>query len=168
MTALHPQVLARTAELREVLPQARKSRRPAFFPAGSPFCPSTSRGRYPASELYLLAQYTLRPALSGLPSAGLVTVQSSDIPELHVLLAANRLAAAHLTVPQVADRLRQQNQVQSVARLTDLHELSLGVVTGSFQTAEEMSRTVVAGTDLAPSAWPTSGRWPRAWRHRRR
>ena len=150
MTALHPQVLARTAELREVLPSGTEVTATRVLPSGFPILSLNVEGPYPASELYLLAQYTLRPALSGLPSAGLVTVQSSDVPELHVLLGANRLAAAHLTVPQVADRLRQHNQVQSVARLTDLHELSLGVVTGSFQTAEEISRTVVAGTEFDP------------------
>ncbi len=150
MTALHPQVLARAAELREVLPPGTEVTATRVLPSGFPILSLNVEGPYPASELYLLAQYTLRPALSGLPSAGLVSVQSSDVPELHVLLAANRLAGAHLSVPQVAERLRQHNQVQSVARLTDLHELSLGVVTGSFQTAEEVSRTVVAGTEFNP------------------
>ncbi len=150
MTALHPQVLARIAELREGLPTGTEVTATRVLPSSFPILSLNVEGPYPASELYLLAQYTLRPALSGLPSAGLVSVQSSDIPELQVLLATNRLEAAHLSVPQVAERLRQHNQIQAVARLTDLHELSLGVVTGSFQSAEEVGRTVVGGTDLAP------------------
>jgi multidrug efflux pump subunit AcrB len=150
MTALHPQVLARTAELRSALPPGTEINATRVLQSGFPILSLNVEGPYAASELYLLAQYTLRPALSGLPSAGLVSVQSSDVPELQVLLAPSRLAAAHLTVSQVADRLRQHNQVQSVARLTDLHELSLGVVTGSFQTAEEVARTVVAGGETNP------------------
>jgi multidrug efflux pump subunit AcrB len=150
MTALHPQVLARTAELRSALPPGTEVTTTRVLQSGFPILSLNVEGPYPPSELYLLAQYTLRPALSGLPSAGLVSVQSSDVPELHVLLAPNRLAAAHLTVSQVADRLKQHNRVQSVARLTDLHELSLGVVTGSFQTADEVARTVVGGTDVDP------------------
>ena len=150
MASLHPQVLARTAESRSALPSAAEVIAMRVLPSGFPILSLNVEGPYPASQLYLLAQYTLRPALSGLASVGLVSVQSSDIPELDVLLTPNRMAAAHLSVPQVADRLRQQNQVQSVARLTDLHELSLGVVTGTFQTPEEVANTVVAGTDLAP------------------
>jgi multidrug efflux pump subunit AcrB len=150
MAALHPQVLARTAELRSTLPPGTEVTATRVLQSGFPILSLNVEGPYPASELYLLAQYTLRPALSGLPSAGLVSVQSSDVPELQVLLSPSRLAAAHLTVSQVADRLRQHNQVQSVARLTDLHELSLGVVTGSFQTVDEVARTVVGGSDVDP------------------
>jgi multidrug efflux pump subunit AcrB len=150
MASLHPQVLARTAESRSALPPGTEVTAMRVLASGFPILSLNIEGPYPASQLYLLAQYTLRPALSGLPSVGLVSVQSSDIPELDVLLTPSRLAAAHLSVPQVAERLRQQNQVQSVARLTDLHELSLGVVTGTFQTPEEVANTVIAGTDLAP------------------
>lgn len=150
MAALHPQILARTAESRASSPPGTEVTATRVLASGFPILSLNVEGPYPASQLYLLAQYTLRPALSGLPSAGLVSVQSSDVPELDVLLAMNRLAAAHLTIPQVAERLRQHNQVQSVARLTDLHELSLGVVTGSFQSAEEISNTVVGGTDINP------------------
>jgi multidrug efflux pump subunit AcrB len=150
MGSLHPQVLARIAESRSTLPSGAEVTATRVLASGFPILSLNVEGPYPASQLYLLAQYTLRPALAGLPSAGLVSVQSSDVPELDVLLASNRLAAAHLSIPQVAERLRQQNQVQSVARLTDLHQLSLGVVTGSFQTPEEVASTVVGGTDLAP------------------
>jgi multidrug efflux pump subunit AcrB len=150
MGAVHPQVLARTAESRSVLPPGADVTATRVLASGFPILSLNVEGPYPASQLYLLAQYTLRPALSGLPSAGLVSVQSSDVPELDVLLVINRLAAAHLSIPQVAERLRQHNQVQSVARLTDLHELSLGVVTGSFQSAEEIAKTVVGGTELNP------------------
>jgi multidrug efflux pump subunit AcrB len=150
MGSLHPQVLARTAESRSTLPSGAEVTAIRVLASGFPILSLNVEGPYPASQLYLLAQYTLRPALSGLPSSGLVSVQSSDVPEMDVLLSANRLAAAHLSVPQVAERLRQHNQVQSVARLTDLHELSLGVVTGTFQTAEEIANTVIAGTDVAP------------------
>src|SRR5450631_2829842 len=150
MTALHPQVVARSAELRSTLPPGTEVTATRVLQSGFPILSLNVEGPYPASELYLLAQYTLRPALSGLPSAGLVTVQSSDVPEMQALLAEDRLAAAHLTIPQVAERLRQQNQVQSVARLTDLHQLSLGVVTGSYQSAEEIAQTVVGGTDVNP------------------
>jgi multidrug efflux pump subunit AcrB len=150
MVAAHPQVLARTAEIRSELPASTQVTAARVLPSGFPILSLNVEGPYPATELYLLVQYTLRPALSGLPSAGLVTVQSSDIPELQVLLAPDRLAAAHLSVPQVADRLRQQNQIQPVARLTDLHQLSLGVVTGSFQTPKDIAATVVGGTEAQP------------------
>ena len=119
MNGLHPLVLARTAESRSALPPGTEVTATRVLASGFPILSLNIEGPYPASQLYLLAQYTLRPALSGLPSAGLVSVQSSDVPELDVLLAINRLAAAHVSIPQVAERLRQHNQVQPVARLTD-------------------------------------------------
>src|SRR5450631_3015372 len=93
MAALHPQVLARTAELRSTLPPGTEVTATRVLQSGFPILSLNVEGPYPASELYLLAQYTLRPALSGLPSAGLVSVQSSDVPELHVLLEPSHLAA---------------------------------------------------------------------------
>src|SRR5205823_5611548 len=76
------------------------------LPSSFPILSLNVEGPYPPEKLYEIAQYTLRPALSGLPGVGLVTVQSSDVPETQVLLDPARLVAAHLSVPQVADKIR--------------------------------------------------------------
>jgi len=150
MAQAHPLVLSRLAEARPALPPETEITAERILASSFPILSLNVEGPYPAEQLYELAQYTLRPALSGLPGVGLVSVQSSDVPETEVLLDPARLEAAHLTVPAVADRLRTANRVQTVARLTEQHELALAVVTGEMTTAEEIAQTVVGGTPAAP------------------
>ena len=150
MAQAHPLVLSRLAQIRSSLPAETEIEAERVLASSFPILSFNLEGPYPPAQLYGIAQYTLRPALAGLPGVGLIGVQSSDIPEVQVLLDAGRLAAAHLTVPVVADRLRAANKVQTVARLTDAHELSLGVVTGELLTPEDVAAVVVGGTAEAP------------------
>ena len=150
MVQAHSVVLSRLGESSHLLRVGAEVTASRVLPSGFPILSMNIRGPFPAGKLYELAQYTLRPALSSLPGVGLVSVQSSDIPEVEVLLKPAALEAAHLTVSQVADRLRQMNIVQTVARLTDAHQLSLGIVTGELITLTDIESAVVGGTDQAP------------------
>ena len=150
MAQAHPLVLARIAEARGAMPPSADVVAERVLPSSFPILSLNVEGPYPASTLYELAEYTLRPALSGLPGVGLVAVQSSDVPEIEVLLDATRLEAAHLTVPDVADRLKSANTVQAVARLDAAHELSIGVVTGELASAADIEAVVVGGTPAQP------------------
>ncbi len=150
MTQAHQLVLAATAEARATLSAGLDISVERVLPSGFPILSYNIEGPYPPEQLYELAEYTLRPALAGLPGIGRVSVQSSDVPETQVLLDATRLAAAHLTVPQVADRVRAANVVRAVARFTETHELALGVVTNELLRPEDVGRLVVGGTTDAP------------------
>jgi multidrug efflux pump subunit AcrB len=150
MAKAHSLVLSRLAETRASLPPETELVADRVLPSSFPILSLNVEGPYPPEKLYQVAQYTLRPALSGLPGVGIVNVQSSDIPELEVLLDPSRIASAHLSVPLIADRLRNANRVKAVARLSDSHEQALGVVTGELLTAEDVARVVVGGTAEAP------------------
>ena len=150
MEKAHPLVLSRLAEAQQGLPQGSEVVAERVLPSSFPILSLNVEGPYPPQKLYEIAQYTLRPALSGLPGVGLVTVQGSDIPETEVLLDPQRLSAAHLTVPQVADRIRAQNKVQAVARLSGEHQQSLGIVTGELRTPDEVGQVVAGGTPETP------------------
>ncbi|TMA25196.1 MAG: efflux RND transporter permease subunit [Deltaproteobacteria bacterium] len=150
MEKAHPLVLSRLAEARATLPPEAELVAERVLPSSFPILSINIEGPYPPEKLYQVAQYTLRPALSGLPGVGLVKVQSSDIPELEVLLDPVRAAAAHLSVPAVAEKLRAANRVQAVARLSDAHDQALGVVTGELLTADDVARVVVGGTPESP------------------
>lgn len=150
MEKAHPLVLARLAEARSTLPPETDVVAERVLASSFPILSFNFEGPYPASALYGIANYTVRPALSGLPGVGLVTVQSSDVPEIQVLLDPARLDAAHLTAPAVADRLKSANKVQAVARLTDQHELALGVVTGELLAVDDIAKVVVGGTPEQP------------------
>lgn len=150
MEKAHPLVLSRVAEAQTSLPQGAEVEAARVLPSSFPILSLNVEGPYPPERLYEIAQYTLRPALSGLPGAGLVTVQSSDVPETQVLLDAARLSAAHLSVPQVADRIRQQNRVQAVARLSGEHQQTLGIVSGELRSADDVAQVVAGGTAETP------------------
>jgi multidrug efflux pump subunit AcrB len=150
MAQAHPLVLSRLADARPALPPETEITAERVLASSFPILSLNVEGPYPPEQLYELAQYTIRPALSGLPGVGLVSVQSSDVPETEVLLDPARLEAAHLTVPLVADRLRNANRVQTVARLSEQHELTLGVVTGEMTTPAQIAQTVVGGTAATP------------------
>jgi multidrug efflux pump subunit AcrB len=150
MAQAHPLVLSRVADTRGSLPPEAELTAERVLASSFPILSFNIEGPYSPAQLYELAQYTVRPALAGLPGVGLVTVQSSDIPEVQVLLDPARLEAAKLTVPAISDRLRQANKVQSVARLTDAHELALGIVTGELLTAADVAATVVGGSPDRP------------------
>ena len=150
MEKAHPLVLSRLAEARASLPAEAELVAERVLPSSFPILSFNIEGPYPPQDLYQVAQYTLRPALSGLPGAGLVTVQSSDLPETQVLLDPSRMQAAHLSVPMVADKLRAQNRVQAVARLSDAHQQSLGIVTGELRSAQDVAQVVAGGTAEAP------------------
>ena len=150
MEKAHPLVLARLAQARSGLPPETEVVAERVLASSFPILSFNFEGPYPASQLFGLANYTVRPALSGLPGVGLVTVQSSDVPEVQVLLDPARLDAVHLTPPAVADRLRTANKVLAVARLTDQHELALGVVTGELLSLEDVGQVVVGGTPQQP------------------
>ncbi|MFN2549337.1 MAG: efflux RND transporter permease subunit [Myxococcales bacterium] len=146
MERAHPLVLSRLAEARASLPPETELIAERVLPSSFPILSINVEGPYPPEKLQEIAQYTLRPALSGLPGVGLVTVQSSDVPETEVLLDPARLAAAHLSVPQVADRIRAQNRVQAVARLSGEHEQTLGIVTGELRSPDEVGEVIAGGT----------------------
>ncbi len=150
MVETHGLVNARLAELRNSLPSDADLTASRVLPSGFPIISINVEGPLAPERLYELAAYTLRPALAGLPGAGPVTVQSSDVPELEVELDPTRLQATHLDVPSVADKLRTANHVQTVARIDEAHELTLGIVSGELRTPEDIYAVVVGGTSEAP------------------
>ncbi|MHB8419167.1 MAG: efflux RND transporter permease subunit [Myxococcales bacterium] len=150
MAQAHQFVIGAVAEARSSLPPGVDLVAERVLPSGFPILSYNVEGPYPPQRLYELAEYTLRPAMSGLPGVGRVEAQASEIPEVAVDLDPGRLAAAHLTVPMVADRLRASNVVQAVARLSAEHQLSLGIVTGELTEPSQVADVVVGGTEEAP------------------
>lgn len=158
MAQAHPLVLARLADARPDLPADVQIQAERIAPSSFPILSLNVEGPYPATVLGDIARYTVMPALSGLPSVGMVSVQTSDNPEVEVLLDPARLASAHLTVAQIAERIRAANQTVTVARLSDRHELALGVVSADLLSAADVANTVVGGTPQAPILLKQLGR----------
>ena len=75
-------------------------------------------GALPTADLNDYALYVMRPALARVPGAGTIEVLASDTREIEVVLDPMKLTAAGLTVSDVADALKAQNQLQPVGRFS--------------------------------------------------
>ena len=73
-------------------------------------------GRDP-SALHDYAYYDLRPRISRIPDVSYVTVQGGDIREILVEVEPQALAAANLSIADVADRLGKEHRLKAVGRL---------------------------------------------------
>jgi CzcA family heavy metal efflux pump len=77
------------------------------------------------TRLYDLAQYQLRPLLSGAAGVARVSVQGSGIGELHVDVDPAKLRAQHLTMAEVVRAVSQAANISALGRLSDHYKLFL-------------------------------------------
>jgi multidrug efflux pump subunit AcrB len=113
---------------------------PAVFPVFSVIL----NGHVPAKDLRDFAYYTLRPIFSRVIGVGSVDVMASDTREVSVIVDPQTLLAHHLSLVDVADRLKATNQITSVGRLQKDYQQFLVLTTGQFSNIEDIRNTVVA------------------------
>src|SRR5262245_19358556 len=107
-------------------------------------------GALPTADLYDYAHFVIKPEVARVPGAGIIEVQASDTREIEVVLDPARLAAANLTVVDVADVLKGQNTIQPVGRFPEsgLQHLTLasGLWTNVDQIAQAPIKTINGAT----------------------
>jgi CzcA family heavy metal efflux pump len=119
---------------------------PAIFPIMS----VNVTGRVPAADLRDVAQFQLRPALTRIPGVSRVEVVASEEREVSVIADPTRLAAARLSLPELAEALRATNDVTSVGRLPKDYRQYLVLSTAELTTLDDVRRVVVAFRNSAP------------------
>ncbi len=87
---------------------------PTVFPVIGLTLDSTSLS---PSQLYDLAQFTLRPRLSRVYGVARVVVQGGRQPEVEVVCNPERLAALHLSINDVTTAVSKSNTVTAVGRM---------------------------------------------------
>ncbi len=102
----------------------------------------TSKTR-PQSELYDLAQYTLRPTLATVAGVANVNLVGGAVAEFRVTLDPAKLAAHNLAASDVASALSAANVLTAVGRLEDRDKLYLVVTDTRFKNADEIAATVL-------------------------
>jgi CzcA family heavy metal efflux pump len=100
-------------------------------------------GRLSNAELRDHAFYVVRPAVSRVPGVGRVEIMSTDSREIEVVTDPRKLLAASLTVHDVAEALRQANQVSPVGRYSAAGQQNLVLVSGLFTSPEQIAQTPV-------------------------
>ncbi len=77
------------------------------------------------TQLYDLAQYQLRPLLSGVPGVAQVGVQGGAIGELHIDIDPRKLRARNLTAADVVRAVSSAADISALGRLADHYKLFL-------------------------------------------
>lgn len=90
-----------------------------------------------------LAIYQVRPLLSTVPGVARVGVLGGETREVQVIVDPIRLDAFGITLADVARTLGASNDVRAVGRIEDLDHLYLVLGDTRFQSAEEITNTVI-------------------------
>jgi CzcA family heavy metal efflux pump len=133
------QVAGVTAELPSGTELQIERMTPAIFPV---FILSMS-GRMPTPELYDYARFVVKPEMARVPGAGVIDVQASDTREIEVVVDPAKLAAADLTVVDVAEALKAQNTIQPVGRFPQSGLQHLTLASGLWTSIDQIAQAPV-------------------------
>jgi CzcA family heavy metal efflux pump len=137
-------------EIKGSLPDRTELQVERMTPSLFPIFMINLTGGVPARDLRDLAEFDVRPLLSRVPGVSNVEVLASEEREISVLVDPQRLAAARLTIEQVADALRATNQVNSVGRLAKDYSQYLVLATSELTTLDQVRDVVVAFKEQRP------------------
>jgi CzcA family heavy metal efflux pump len=103
------------------------------------------------TDLWQLANYTIKPRLNRVNGVSMVVLQGGQVPEFQIEPDAAKLVEAQVTVPAILDAVSKTNLVDSPGLVENNHELSLVLVSGQTTTPEQISNIVIRTT---PSGVP--------------
>ena len=87
---------------------------------------------------------------SRVPGVGLITVQATDTREVSVIVDPQKMLAHRLTLVEIANELRDTNQVTSVGRLAKDYSQYLILTTSQFVNLDDIRNATVAIDNGAP------------------
>jgi CzcA family heavy metal efflux pump len=100
----------------------------------------------PATQLWEMATYEIKPRLNRLDGVATVVVQGGQEPEFHVVPDPAKLLSAAVTVTDILDAIRRTNLVDSPGLLPQGHELYLTLINGQVRTPDELGQIVIKAT----------------------
>jgi CzcA family heavy metal efflux pump len=100
----------------------------------------------PASQLWELANYTIKPRLNRVNGVSLVVLQGGQVPEFHIEPDPAKMLEAQMTVPGILDAVARSNLIDSPGLVENNHTLSLALVSGQARTPEEIADIVLKTT----------------------
>ena len=141
---------AHVSDVRGDLPLDTEISVERITPTDWPILMMVLSGNVPDADLRDYAYYNLRPMFSRVPDVSLVEVQASDQREVSVIVDPQKMLAHRISLPDIADRLRATNQVNSVGRLDKDYSRFLVLATGQFHDLDEIRETVVTVENESP------------------
>ena len=144
MTVATLQIDAAIAQILSTLPAGTTMLTRHMDPTVFPFMAySLTSDRVPLTVLHDVAQYQLRPLLSGVEGVARVQTVGGAQEEYRVTLDPGRLQAYGLTVADVARILGAANVISAIGRLEDHYKLYLGISDTRLQTLADLRQTVL-------------------------
>lgn len=105
----------------------------------------------PQTQLWELANYTLKPRLNRVNGVSMVVLQGGKVPEFQVQPDPAKLLQAQVTVPGILDAITKFNLIDSPGLIENNHELSLTLVSGQTRDPAQIANIVLRTT---PSGVP--------------
>lgn len=143
-------VQARVSDARASLPQDTETEVERVSPSVFPVLSLILNGNVPEVDLHDDAYYILRPLFSRVPGVGGIQVQGTDTREVSVVVNPQQMLAHRLSLVDIANELRDTNQVTSVGRLSKDYSQYLILATSQFTSLDDIRNTVVAIDNGAP------------------
>ncbi len=138
-------VSARVNEVRGQLPPETSVSVERMNPTVFPIFGISLRSKNLSQDaLWSLATYKLKPTLGRVPGVARAVVQGGRIPEILVEADPARLAALHLSLPDLESALAKANTVRSVGRLDIRFQQYQALVSGEAATIDELKQISVA------------------------
>ena len=140
-------VNAALARVQPTLPQTAKlvANRSTF--AANPMIGySLTSNTMSQTELWEMANYTIKPRLNRVNGVSMVVLQGGKVPEFEIQPDPAKLLQAQVTVPGILDAVTKTNMIDSPGLIENNHELSLTLVSGQTQTPAEIENIVVRTT----------------------
>ena len=98
------------------------------------------------TELWELANYTVKPQLNRVNGVSTVVLQGGAVPEFQIEPDPAKLLQAQVTVPGILDSVSKFNMIDSPGLIENNHELSLTLVTGQAKDPAEIGNIVLRTT----------------------
>ena len=97
----------------------------------------------PQTQLWELANYTIKPRLNRVNGVSMVVLQGGKVPEFQIEPDPAKLLQAQVTVPGILDAVTKTNMIDSPGLIENNHELALTLVTGQTRDPAEIANIVV-------------------------
>jgi CzcA family heavy metal efflux pump len=137
------QVQNHIAEVRGSLPAETDLTVERLTPAAFPIFSLNLTGALSAADLHDYGFYVIRPALSRVAGVGRVNVQASDTREIEVIVDPAKLVASNLVVADVAQALRDTNDLIPVGHYPENGIQHLVLASGLWDSANQIADTPV-------------------------
>ena len=98
------------------------------------------------SDLWELANYSIKPRLNRVNGVSSVVLQGGNVPEFQIEPDPAKLLEAGVTVPAILDAVSKSNMIDSPGLIENNHELSLTLVSGQARNPAEIENIVVRNT----------------------